>query len=83
MKMGFVFEVEARWFAIEDIRPRHKERSACQIGGHSIILGDVTGRRNAELCIRDSLARLTLGNEAKTVTRWRNRHEVDFGIAAL
>ena len=78
--MGFVFEVEAEGFAVEDIRPRHEEGCACKVFGDGIKLGQREQFSKALLCGWDRLACLAFGNDAETVTAWSNSHKVDFSL---
>lgn len=77
MKMVFVGKVEARWFAVEDIGPRHKEGGARKVFGNGVELGQCEQFSKSLLCGWDRLARLTLGDDTETVTRWRNRHKIN------
>ena len=81
--MGFVGEVEARWFAVEDIGPRHKVGCACEVGCYAVVLRETAEVSYTALRVGDTLARVTLGNDAETVTARSDGYEVDFGIAAL
>ena len=75
--VGLVGKVEARWFAVEDIGPGHKERGTCKVMCDSIILCETADFGKTALCIRDGFARVTLGNDAETVTRWGDGNKIN------
>jgi hypothetical protein len=75
--MGFVFEVEAEGFAVEDIGPRHEEGGTCKVSRDAVVLRETAEVGKTALCIRDALARVTLGNDAETMTGRCDGDEVD------
>ena len=77
MKMGFVAEVEAEGFAVEDLGPRQEEGGTCQVGRDAVVLGETAEVGKTALCVGDTLARVALGDKAETVTRWGDGDEVD------
>lgn len=75
--LGFVAEVEAGGFAVEDIGPRHEEGGTCQVGRDAVVLGKMAEVGKTALRVGDGLARVTLGDKAQAVTAGGNRHEID------
>ena len=77
MKMVFVLEVETEWLAVEHIRPRHKVGCACEVGCYAVVLRETAEVGYTALCIGDTLARVTLGDDAETVTGRSDGDKVD------
>ena len=82
MKMGFVGEVESRWFAVEDIGPRHEEGCACKVFGNGIELGKRKVVCQSFLRGWDRLACLTLSNYAYAMTARSDGYEIDFILSS-
>ena len=78
MKMGFVGEVEAEGFAVEDIGPRHKEGGTRHVFGNGVELGKCEVVCQSFLRGWDGFFMLTFSDYAYAMTARGDGYELDF-----